>query len=154
MNVLRGALLAGAEELRSTNAGRGLLLKATVTGRGPLHADLRRDGGLNGLLAELREEHHDIARLLWWDGLTDETRPEIDLAAIRSRGDFASELLDVADEIASQPARRKALWATRFKALDAAHIPRDYLDEEDDETLFDRAVRTALDYLDEASDES
>jgi hypothetical protein len=70
-----------------------------LTGRGPVHADLVREGAVGEVLQALRDETGDDAPFLFWESIRDETLTELDLDAIRRRGDFSSELLRFADEV-------------------------------------------------------
>ena len=88
----------GAAELAEAD-GRAILVRARLTGRGPVHADLIRDGVLHGLLEALRSGAPDGAPWLWWEGLRDATRPALDRRAVAARGDLASEVLGLAGRL-------------------------------------------------------
>ena len=88
----------GAAELAEAD-GRSVLVRARLTGRGPVHADLIRDGVLPGLLEALRSGAPDTAPWLWWEGLRDATRPALDRQAVAARGDLASEVLGLAGRL-------------------------------------------------------
>lgn len=76
---------------------RSLVVRLRLTGRGPLHAHLRRSGYLADLRQLLNEEMSVAPPLLWVESLRDETRPEVDLAARRGAPDFVGDFLRVAD---------------------------------------------------------
>lgn len=119
------AALQGAAEVRFAEAdGRSLLVRATLTGRGPACADLRREGALVGLLQGLRDEAGQGSPFLWWEAVRDGTRPALDVDAVRRRGDFAAELLAVADELGADDATRRAFAEERLSALPAAELRR------------------------------
>jgi DNA repair protein SbcD/Mre11 len=81
-----------------TNAdGRSVVLRARLKGRGPLHADLARPGYLDDLRQTLRDGAGTSRPFLWWDDLENATLSPITLDEIRCRGDFGSDLLEVAD---------------------------------------------------------
>jgi DNA repair exonuclease SbcCD nuclease subunit len=90
----------GAAELADAD-GRSVLVRARLTGRGPVHADLLRDGVLAGLLEALRAGAPEGAPWLWWEGVRDATRPALDRRAVAARGDLASEVLGLADRLAA-----------------------------------------------------
>jgi exonuclease SbcD len=106
---LRSALLGRMAELREQNAGRALLVRTTLEGRGPLHHDLAPAGTTTGLLRELQEAMADADPPVWWESVRDRTRAEIDLERVRSRDDFASNLLAVAEAAAGDPTRSEEL---------------------------------------------
>jgi DNA repair exonuclease SbcCD nuclease subunit len=91
--------------------GRSVVLRGRLSGRGPVHEDLRRGGGVRALLADLRAGSSGVAPFAWWDAVEDATRAPAEQAAIRSRGDFASDLLAVGDSIGSHVAELADLLA-------------------------------------------
>lgn len=119
LDALEDRLLAGAEDALAGADGRSLVLRGRLQGRGPLHGELARPGSLDGLLAHLRGAAGGPARFCWWDALDDETAPEVDLAGIRDRGDFTSDLLALAESLAGD-ARLSAALAEEL----AATVPR------------------------------
>ena len=93
-DALEVAAVAALEEAD----GRGVVLRARLTGRGALHRDLSRADSVSELLSSLRDGA-PAAPFCWWDSLKDETSSLLDLDEIRNRGDFASDLLAVTDEL-------------------------------------------------------
>ena len=85
----------------------------TLTGSGPVHAQLRRPGVVPELLEALRTEHapEPIAGAVWLQRLDAETRPARDLSQLRKQQDLLGDLLRLADD-----ARRNPI------ALEAAEI--------------------------------
>jgi DNA repair exonuclease SbcCD nuclease subunit len=88
--------------------GRSLVLRVRLVGRGKLHRDLVRTGVLEELLVRMRE-HTGSEPFCWWDEIYDETAGELDLDALRKRGDFASDLLGLADALGDDEDARRAL---------------------------------------------
>ena len=87
-----------ATEARSQAEGRFMMLRARLTGRGPLHAELGRTGVLN----EFTESARDVAPAgIVWAHFDDETRPPVDLEQVRARGpgDFTANVLARSDEL-------------------------------------------------------
>jgi hypothetical protein len=125
-------------------------LRARLTGRGVLHAPLARPGATDDLVRALREETGDRQPFCWWDEIEDLTRGIVDLDAIRRRGDFAADLVELAETVGSDPAA-----AAEHAGRVVAGAPRAFagaLDgiAGDDETLarlFDEAMSTALDAI-------
>jgi DNA repair protein SbcD/Mre11 len=117
--ALHRRLTEAAERLRAEHAGpgRGLLLRAVVTGRGPLHAELARPGTADELLAELRAPWEGTEPFLWWHGLRLGTAPELGRAALLARDDFTAALLRRVDALAGDDEAAAAFVA------DATHLP-------------------------------
>ena len=81
---------------------KGLVARAQLSGRGPVHEHLQRPGKREELLRTLREEAVDRVPFVWWNAIDDETRSVLDRNAIRDRGDFSAELIRLADSLAAQ----------------------------------------------------
>jgi exonuclease SbcD len=117
----------------------GLAARVTLVGRGPLHADLAAPERAADLLKSMREEADGRVPFLWWSGLVVATRPDLDRDAIRRRGDFSAELLELAAKLRDDPAalarfvedEEKALHAGALRKLVGAvpHHPGQILEE-------------------------
>ncbi|MCA9513738.1 MAG: DNA repair exonuclease [Myxococcales bacterium] len=85
-----------ASALRDAHGdGVTLLVRARLGGRGDLYHDLRRPGVVAAVLGDLRAEApHDVA----WLALVDETRPGLDLAAIRGAHDLRADVVALWDD--------------------------------------------------------
>ena len=121
-----------------------------LTGRGPLHLDLARPGVLFDLLARRQEEAVQAHHFCWWDELIDDTAACSERNEIRGRGDFSSDLLDLAEQIEENRELRGALADQLVR--DAPKIFAARLDElaHDEERLAEvmrRATNLALDEL-------
>lgn len=84
---------------------RGLIARAALTGRGPIHEQLQGPGKGDGLLRTLREEAADQVPFVWWSAIDDATQPSIDRNVIRERGDFSAELIKLAEGLAADHER-------------------------------------------------
>jgi DNA repair exonuclease SbcCD nuclease subunit len=109
LGALEDELVAESERRLDAADGRSIVLRAWSTGRGPIHQDLARPGSLDDLLAALRDRSSTRVPFIWWDDLRDESASEIDLEAIRDRGDFAADLVAVSDEVFADLAQIGAL---------------------------------------------
>jgi predicted phosphodiesterase len=121
---LHSGLLASLETLRDQHAGRGVLARVVLEGRGDVIADLRRPEALLHLRAELRQAFRDATPLLWVESLVDHAAPALDLAAIRARGEFSAEVLLRAEGLAADPAELSAFGAARDAALHTGQVGR------------------------------
>jgi DNA repair exonuclease SbcCD nuclease subunit len=73
--------------------GRSLIVRLRLTGRGPMHATLRRTGYLDDLRQLLNEETVGPVPFAWVESIRDATRPEVDLEARRGAADFVGDFL-------------------------------------------------------------
>ncbi len=147
---LQTHLQSAADSAVAEAGDRQLILRARLTGRGPVHAALRGDDAVADLRAALQEASGRV----WWDRVVDATAPPIDPDAIRRRGDFAAELLGRADALAADPDARAAFLKRHCRPSDRrlrGFVEAD--DTADESELLDAAVMEALDRL-EPADES
>lgn len=73
-------------------SGRNIILRARLTGRGPLHQTLARSGLVPELLNELRDRESHQAPFVWWAALTVETTASWELDELVRRNDFVADL--------------------------------------------------------------
>jgi exonuclease SbcD len=146
---LQTALADLSAATRQAQEGRSLVVRVTLVGRGPVHADAQRVGALDDLLREMRLGTEDDTPFFWWDGLVDRTRAPLDLPAIRERGDLSSELMARADALAANPADLAPILAAQDDVLRRAGVLRWIRDDPspDHETLLRDAEAIALDVL-------
>lgn len=85
------------------SAGRPLILRASLVGRGQAHAALARAQALEEMLRDLRDAGMAHTPWVWWDDIRDATRGAIDRDALVARGDFAAELLRRFDRAVVDP---------------------------------------------------
>ena len=117
LSALTAELVDRAEELRLQHRGPALLLRATLTGSGPLRVELMRPGALDDLLRDLRDAVRGAAEPLWWDAVEDETRPSRDWTELQRRGDLTAELIRLHQGLLDDPERLRTLAAERFAPL-------------------------------------
>jgi DNA repair exonuclease SbcCD nuclease subunit len=151
--ALEFAIIEQLEVLRTEHDGRGLILRARLTGRGPLRAQLMRQGTVNELLRSLREHCEHFSPFVWWDEIIDESRTALDLDSIEARNDFMSELLswsrsacmdeDVLAMLAKQIALEKH---AKLRKLVSA------LAEDELPALLEKATLIALERLEEGEE--
>lgn len=92
-DALLSAVRSRLADATEAAAGRSLLFRLRLTGRGPMHAALRRTGYLDDLRRLANEEGAGVPPFAWLESLTDATRPAIDVAARRAVPDFAGDFL-------------------------------------------------------------
>lgn len=118
------ALRDAGRELQQESADRSLLLRGVLTGGGPLHTDLRREGVVKELLRSLRDEEGEVLPFVWWDRVEDVTRPEVDFDTLKGRGDFLAEVLALAEEVDADVEARRVFAEDHLANLPGARLQR------------------------------
>jgi DNA repair exonuclease SbcCD nuclease subunit len=98
---LERALRSAAAAVVAQADGRVVLLRATLTGRGPLHELLVRDEYLTGLRSALDDQE---GAGLVWERIASTAGPAVDLDELRQSNAFAAEALGAFDVFAADPA--------------------------------------------------
>jgi DNA repair exonuclease SbcCD nuclease subunit len=113
-DALLSQLTRRLDDARTAAEGRSLVVRMTLVGRGPLHANIGRPGFVDDLRALVQEAVGTGTPFTWIDSLADATRPEVDLAAIRDQAsgflaeflretDATRTALDAAPPVADEP---------------------------------------------------
>lgn len=79
-----------------TADGRSLVIRLRLSGRGALHANVRRPGYVDDLRQLLNEERSAVPPFAWVESIRDGTRPDVDLATRRDAPDFIGDFLRTA----------------------------------------------------------
>lgn len=90
-------------------ARRPVVVRARLSGSGPLHAELARPGALDELLASVRAELPAEGWFCWLAAVTDDSRAPVRLDDLRARDDFAGDLVRLSDELGDDPEAMRAL---------------------------------------------
>ena len=151
MPGLQRALVSRASDLRLKNEGRGLVVRAHLTGRGEVHGDLMRVDAISGLLQELRREVEGSDPFLWWSSIEDRSRLVHDLDAVRARSDFSSELLRLSDTLKADDEQRGQWLFDELEPLRRGSLQRwlDASNDIDDAEQVAQAESLALDILED-----
>ncbi|NTW29574.1 MAG: DNA repair exonuclease [Coriobacteriia bacterium] len=139
------ASVASACERTRADAGRNAIVRITLTGRTLAHADLVRPGVLGELAEFVRDEEAAAEPWVWLDRLEDRTAAPIDLASVRAGGDFAAELVRVADDLADDNAALETLLGEICRPI--ATTLSGYAPHESASEFLVRARDLALDLL-------
>ncbi|MCX6021290.1 MAG: hypothetical protein NTZ05_06105, partial [Chloroflexi bacterium] len=83
---------------------RSVVCRIALTGRGPLHRRLLRDGVVTQVRDVLNSGWSRRMPFFWCERLEDRTALEIDRESRRQAGDFIASVLQLADELRSDPA--------------------------------------------------
>ena len=149
VSALVDALSEKLEELRAANPGRGLIVRAALTGRGALHGELARSGALEGVAETLEADAAGREPFVWWERIADTTRPALDRDQFRARDDFPAEVVRAVDALRADPDKLAALLADVARPLGASAWRSwvEQLPPDDPATLLDEAEALGLDLL-------
>lgn len=153
MAALRAALEERVSQLRAEHAGRAVLVRASLCGTGPVHADLRGETAVPELVAELRHDCANLSPLVYWESVQDHTRANLDLERIAQRGDFLCDVLKRAQSLGQDQAALAELVQARWG--DLKKIPARWTRElppADEKMILEEATRLALEMLSEAEE--
>ena len=124
--------------------GRALLVRVVLQGRGAVAADLQRGGALDEFVGELRQLWQGREPFVWIEAVKDRARGELDMDALRARGDFAAELLKLADGLEADEVAAEAFVAEAAGRLRApGQVERALRDVGDDAAEPPREVLAA-----------
>ncbi|MGD8684157.1 MAG: DNA repair exonuclease [Chloroflexota bacterium] len=90
--ALIGAVIEAAGDAQA-RAGRSIVARVRLSGRGPMHASLARSGLLEDVLTASREGLSTTEPFAWIESLRDHTWPDVDLEERRKADDFVGDLL-------------------------------------------------------------
>lgn len=124
-------LLDSAEGVIDASDGCAVVCRIELTGRGPQHDTLRREGTLGVLRAELNDRLSARSPFLWCERIVDRTAPEIDRAERRLAEDFLGDVLKMIDELHADPNARADLVRSTLGPLYNHSRARQYLEEYD-----------------------
>jgi DNA repair exonuclease SbcCD nuclease subunit len=85
-------VITTVDQARSS-AGRSIVARVRITGRGPLHASLLRSGVLADLRTEALERLGEALPFAWLESVRNETRMDLDLEERRLADDFLGSVL-------------------------------------------------------------
>ncbi|MFP3869048.1 MAG: exonuclease SbcCD subunit D [Desulfobacteraceae bacterium] len=92
-------LAATLENTRTQAEGRGAILCLQLSGRGPLHGQLRQIDPERDLALPLREGETERADFVWVESVQTRTRPLLDIDRKRQVQDFVGDFLRAAEAI-------------------------------------------------------
>ncbi len=113
-------------EVRQAADGRDLILRLTLSGRGPVHADLVRPGLLDDLRSHLNQSWSTRRPFAYIERVTDSTSASVDREERKQAEDFIGDLLRLVDEHRRDPAKAEDL-GTELEPLFASARASKYL---------------------------
>ena len=110
-------------------AGRPVVVRLTLTGRGPMNAELRLPGQAGELLDEVNETWTEENPWLWCDRLRIATQASVDRKTALEREDFVGDLARLAEELrgsAEVPTEVRDALNVLFETPRARRVLRDF----------------------------
>jgi DNA repair exonuclease SbcCD nuclease subunit len=137
------------EQVRSDADGRAAVVRLQLTGRGDLHALLRREATAEDLAAQLRDGEPDRPDFVWVESLRVATRPAVDVEQRRGLEDFVGDFLRAAESLRTAEQAPQAVRDVLLRRPECKRIAAqlDALPDEDLLSILDRAEVMGLDYL-------
>ena len=80
-------------------AGRSVVLRLRVTGRGPMHRFLRQPENVSAILEQLNDQYANDEPWLWCERLQANTASSVDRNQVAQQEDFAGDLVRLASEV-------------------------------------------------------
>jgi len=105
--------------------GCSLMVRLTLTGRTPLHAQLRRAGETRQLQQLFNEGQLLRPQFLWIDRIDVQTQPDVDLDQVRSRNDFTAEILKAFEAAGNDPEKLSGLVSDMEEAFGSHEAKRE-----------------------------
>ena len=100
---LLNAMDAAASSCAKDAGGRALVLRLTLTGRGPLHSSLCRPDTAGAILGNLNDHYASARPWLWCERIQLETASPVDRGQVAQRDDFPGYLARIAEELRNDP---------------------------------------------------
>ena len=125
---LLNAMDAAASSCAKDAGGRPLVIRLTLTGRGTLHRELRREGITAELLERLNLQYAAGRPWLWCERIQLETRSMVDPRRWEQREDFVGGLARLVENVLSDPEALDELRRPLRELYDAPRARR-YLGE-------------------------
>jgi len=115
---LLDALKTKIEEIRG-KAGRPLVVRISLIGRGILHKSIARQNFTSHLVDELRHQEENTENFVWVESISDKTFAEIDVDERRKGQDFIGDFLRVSEEAKQNPESLREILKPLFEHRDA-----------------------------------
>ncbi len=84
-------------------AGRSVVLRLWVAGRGPMHRFLSQPENVSAILEQLNEKYVNAEPWLWCERLETNTASSVDRNQVARQEDFAGDLVRLASEVQASP---------------------------------------------------
>lgn len=129
--------------------GRSVICRFILTGRGPLHRTLTKEGIIDDILQYLREEENLGSQFVWVERLVNNTSMPIERSVLLERKDFVGDIVRIVDEICQDEESLESLKTSLeplFKSAKGRKVIKD-IDMEELMGLVHRAEGLLLDNI-------
>ncbi|MBC2748167.1 MAG: DNA repair exonuclease [ANME-2 cluster archaeon] len=129
--------------------GRSVICRFILTGRGPLHRTLTKEGIIDDILQYLREDENLGSQFVWVERLVNNTSMPIERSILLERKDFVGDIVRIVDEICQDEESLESLKTSLgplFKSAKGRKVIKD-IDEEELMGLVHRAEGLLLDNI-------
>lgn len=99
-------------DIRSKSAGLPVVCRILLTGRGPMHMSLVQPGFSDDLIRHLRDDELNGSDFVLVERIVDNTGLLIERDRLGARKDFAGDIVNIVDNLRSQPGRLGELRAS------------------------------------------
>ena len=124
-------LVGTAQPLLAESDNCGVVCRITLSGRGPLHATLQRDGTLDTFRELINRALSHQTPFLWCERVIDRTGPEFDREECRQSNDFLGDVLKLIDGLHADPDTLAEIVNAATAPLSSHSKARDYLEKSD-----------------------
>ena len=129
--------------------GRSVICRFILTGRGPLHRTLTKEGIIDDILQYLREEENLGSQFVWVERLVNNTSMPIERSVLLERKDFVGDIVRIVDDICQDEESLESLKTSLeplFKSAKGRKVIKD-IDKEELMGLVLRAEGLLLDNI-------
>ena len=112
------------EEARDAADGRDLVIRLTLTGRGPMHASLVREGFVEDIKAQLNDTWAGRRPFTYCERASDATSPHVDRDERLRAEDFVGDLLRLVDSFEKEPQLLQELYSELEPLYDNSRASR------------------------------
>ena len=125
--ALIDAISNRVESVLAESDGRPVVFRLALTGRGPMHRWLRRDGTADDLLEQTNERSANSYPWAWCERIRMDTASPVDREQVAKREDFTGDLARLCAELRESPEALAELGQS-LQELYGANRARRYLD--------------------------
>ena len=129
--------------------GRSVICRFILSGRGPLHRTLTKEGIIDDILQYLREVENLGSQFVWVERLVNNTSMPIERSILLERQDFVGDIVRIVDEICQDEESLESLKTSLgplFKSAKGRKVIKD-IDKEELMGLVHRAEGLLLDNI-------
>jgi len=143
------ALVARWQEMLEASGGRPLVTRVILTGRGTLHDTFARENDFEAIVEQARESALSLDLKVIVEKVVDQTRPDLDLEALRGAESLAGEFLRLLQEVRQGGTARDEVLASLQELYGKPHVKKviPAPSEKDLQEIIDAAEALGVDLL-------